>query len=82
MSSTTIDHLATVEQILCYLKGPRDMVFYIVIVKNYKKMMFFFIEWMIRTVQDLPTYIHQEDIKRKQIKYRLEGKILYKKGRE
>ena len=31
MSALTVDHWATVEQILCYLKGARDMVFYIVI---------------------------------------------------
>ena len=31
MSSPTIDHGAAVEHILCYLKGARDVVFYIVI---------------------------------------------------
>ena len=42
-------------------------------------MMFFFIEWIKRTVQVLPSYIHQGDIKRKQIKYKNEGKYCTRK---
>ena len=43
-------------------------------VKKYKKNDAFLIDWMNRTVHVLPIYIHQEDIKRKQ--------IMYKKGRK
>ena len=45
-------------------------------------MMFFLLIELMRTVQVLPTYIHQEDIKTKQIKYKNEGKISYEKGRK
>ena len=44
--------------------------------------MFLFIELMKKTVQVLPTYIHQGDIKMKQIKYKKEEKYCTRKERK
>ena len=67
------DYVAGISSLESFLHGQFHTV------KKYKKMMFFLLKWMQRTIQVLPTYTHQGDIKRKQIKYKKKRKYCIRK---